>query len=259
LPSLERTSTQAGPPRARRLGAVAASLVAHALLFGFFIWAGFRAAEAVEQHADKSPIDVVYLQAAGPGGGGGGNPQPAAPATPKIPRPRPPDPVPLVEPAVLAQPPVPSLDVPVMTSMTDMLRANGQSGANLAPFGGGGRGNGGGLGDGSGLGPGKDGGFGNGARRSGAGCSQPTSIREVRPNYTSAGMRAKIQGSVAMDVVIRKDGTVGDVQIVKSLDRVFGLDEAAVKAARAWLFRPAVCGGIPESMIVTIELEFRLH
>jgi TonB family protein len=257
--SLERTSAGNRPPAARRLAAVAGSLAVHTLLFALFIWAGFHAAQVIEQPVDRSPIDVVYLQAAGPGGGGGGSPRPAAPATPQIPRPRPPDPVPVVEPAVLAQPPVPSLDVPVMTSMSDLLRANGQNGVNLAAFGGGGRGNGDGPGNGNGLRDGKDGGLGGGARRSGADCTQPTSVREVRPNYSSEAMRAKIQGNVVMDVVVRRDGTVGDVRVVTSLDRVFGLDEAAVKAAKAWLFHSAVCKGSPEDMIVTIELEFRLH
>jgi protein TonB len=213
----------------------------------------------IEQPVDTSPIDVVYLQAAGPGGGGGGSPQPAAPATPQLPHPRPPDPVPVVEPAVLSQPPVPSLDVPAMTSMNDLLRANGQSGVNLAAFGGGGRGNGDGPGRGSGLGDGDGGNTGGGPVRPGNGCTDPVAVHEVRPLFTSDAMRAKIQGNVRMEVVVRKDGTVGDVRIVSSLDRTFGLDESAVKAAKSWLFHPATCKGTAVDMIVTIELEFRLH
>jgi protein TonB len=81
----------------------------------------------------------------------------------------------------------------------------------------------------------------------------------MRPTYTGEGMKAKIQGDVTMEAVVRKDGTVGDVRVVGSLDRTYGLDEAAVKAAKAWVFHPATCQGAAVDMIVTITLEFRLH
>ena len=63
-------------------------------------------------------------------------------------------------------------------------------------------------------------------------------LREVKPQYTSDAMRAKVQGTVLLECVVRPDGTVGDVQILRSLDATFGLDQEAIKAAKQWRFAP---------------------
>ena len=56
------------------------------------------------------------------------------------------------------------------------------------------------------------------------------------------------------------DGTVGQVQVVKSLDANHGLDNEAIAAAKQWLFRPGrlKSDGRPVPVIVTIIIEFRL-
>ena len=68
--------------------------------------------------------------------------------------------------------------------------------------GGAGTGSGGGIGpgQGSGLGPGYGGGTGGGAYRPGNGVELPRVLREVRPNYTADAMRAKVQGTVWVEV-----------------------------------------------------------
>ena len=89
------------------------------------------------------------------------------------------------------------------------------------------------------------------------GITNPIALKQVEPKYTSEAMRAKIQGEVELNVVIRADGTIGDVRVAKSLDRVFGLDEEAIKAAKQWLFRPAMYNGKPVPILVTLVLEFK--
>ena len=71
----------------------------------------------------------------------------------------------------------------------------------------------------------------------GNGVTLPSVLHEERPQYTSDAMRAKVQGTVLLQCVVRPDGTVGDVQVVRSLDSTFGLDQQAMKAARKWRFR----------------------
>ena len=95
--------------------------------------------------------------------------------------------------------------------------------------------------------------------RPGNDVAPPRVLREIRPEYTSEAMRARIQGTVWLDVVVLPDGTVGDVTVSKSLDNVFGLDSQAVAAARQWLFSPGMRLGEPVAVLVTLELFFNLR
>jgi protein TonB len=122
-----------------------------------------------------------------------------------------------------------------------------------------GRGSGVGPGDGAGLGPGSGGGTGGGVYRPGSGVTLPRVLREVKPQYTSDAMRAKVQGTVLLQCVVKSDGSVGDVQVVRSLDSAFGLDQEAIKAARQWRFAPGMRLGEPVPVLVTIELTFTLR
>src|SRR4029077_9129912 len=112
---------------------------------------------------------------------------------------------------------------------------------------------------GSGLGAGFGGGTGGGVYQPGNGVSLPRILREVKPQYTSDAMRAKIQGAVLLQCVVRPDGSVTDIQVMRSLDPRFGLDEEAIKAARQWRFAPGTRMGQPVSVQITIELTFTLR
>lgn len=72
-------------------------------------------------------------------------------------------------------------------------------------------------------------------------------------------MRGKIVGQVEMELIVAPDGTVGAAQITKSLDAEYGLDNAALVAARYWLFNPGTREGAPVPTKVALVLEFRLN
>ena len=72
-------------------------------------------------------------------------------------------------------------------------------------------------------------------------------------------MRAKVQGAVMIQAIVREDGSVGQVRIVRSLDRTFGLDEEALKAVKNWRFSPGKRQGQNVAVIVEIELTFTLR
>ena len=110
-----------------------------------------------------------------------------------------------------------------------------------------------------GLGAGSGGGTGGGVYRPGSGIINPRVLREVKPQYTADAMRAKVQGTVLLECVILPDGSVGRVDVVRSLDSTFGLDQEAVKAARQWRFQPGTRFGEPVAVLVTIELTFTLR
>ena len=95
--------------------------------------------------------------------------------------------------------------------------------------------------------------------RAGTDIVNPRLIREVRPQYTAEALRAKITGTVYLEMVVLADGTVGNVRITRSLDPVFGLDEEAVKAARQWLFEPGTRFGEPVAVQVNLALDFNLR
>ena len=86
----------------------------------------------------------------------------------------------------------------------------------------------------------------------------PRVIKEVKPDYTDEAKAARIQGTVTLKVVVKDDGTVGDVQVTQSLDTQFGLDAEAVKAAKQWLFKPGMKAGKPVAVQISIELTFTL-
>jgi protein TonB len=122
---------------------------------------------------------------------------------------------------------------------------------------GGGTGSGIGPGSGPGMGEGSGGGFGGGAYRLGRGVTPPTLLKQVQPRYTAAAMRQQIQGNVALEVVVSREGIPVAIRVTRSLDP--GLDEEAVIAARQWRFTPARVGDLPVDVIVTILLDFNLR
>jgi periplasmic protein TonB len=85
----------------------------------------------------------------------------------------------------------------------------------------------------------------------------PVLVHEVKPQYTEAAIRRKVQGVVETKSVILADGTVGDVVITRSLDE--DLDKEAIKAIKQWTFKPGTKDGQPVAVQVNIELSFTLR
>jgi TonB family protein len=90
------------------------------------------------------------------------------------------------------------------------------------------------------------------------GVTLPVLLSERKPQYTAEAMRARIQGLVKLAAVVRPDGAVGDVWVVQSLDRVYGLDDEAMKALRQWRFTPGTKDGHPVAVRVELEMQFTL-
>lgn len=92
----------------------------------------------------------------------------------------------------------------------------------------------------------------------GEGVISPVMVREVKPQYTSEARKARIQGTVTLEVVVVEDGTVDKVKVTQSLDDKYGLDEQAVKAVKQWRFKPGTKDGKPVPVRVSIEMTFTL-
>jgi TonB family protein len=87
----------------------------------------------------------------------------------------------------------------------------------------------------------------------------PRLLQEVKPQYTPQAMRAKVQGTVGLECVVLKDGSVSECKVLRSLDAKFGLDEQAINAARQWRFAPGTKDGVPTDMTVTLDMAFTLR
>ena len=101
------------------------------------------------------------------------------------------------------------------------------------------------------------GGIDGGPYRPGGGIEPPRLLHEIRPNYTEDARRRGLKGEVLLEIVVQRDGTVGDVRILQSLGN--GLDQSAVEAVRQWRFAPARRLGAPVDALVEVAVEFRLR
>ncbi len=95
-----------------------------------------------------------------------------------------------------------------------------------------------------------------GTYRVGGGVSPPRLVSKVEPVFSSEARAAKLDGMVALWVVIGPDGVPGDVRVIRPLG--LGLDEQAVLAVRQWRFEPGTRDGQPVSVAATVEMNFRL-
>ena len=263
--------------RARFGNSFLASAAAH--IGGFFlvlvIIANMPASAPSPGPVDDKLPNIVWLNTPGPGGGGGGggNRMPDPPKRAELPG-KEKITIPTVKPPAPAPPkkevpqPETKLNIPAVTASAGVTEMPGAlTGLPSVPSqgmgtgGGAGTGTGTGIGPGrgSGLGPGVGGGTGGGYYRPGSGVTSPSVLKEVKPKYTADAMRAKVQGVVVVEAVVREDGTVGQVQIVRSLDPTYGLDQEAVKAVRLWRFLPGKRQGQNVPVLVEIELSFTLR
>ena len=89
------------------------------------------------------------------------------------------------------------------------------------------------------------------------GGTQPEEIDRVVPRYPAQARMREIAGPVVIRGIVRKDGTIDDVEIIKDLP--YGLGEAAREAVERWRFRPASYRGEPIDVYYTVTVNFRLR
>ena len=179
---------------------------------------------------------------------------PAARVKPVVERPPDPAPTPVLAAPVVAAAPDPAERDGVIERGRDTASSQGSGSAGGA---GTGLGTGNGGGSGSGIGDGSGGGTGGGPYRPGSGIDPPRLLREVKAVYTEEGRRRSITGDVLLEIVVRRDGSVADVSVLRGLGA--GLDQRAVEAVRQWRFSPARRFGTPVDVVVEVAVEFTLR
>lgn len=289
VPSERRMLARATPSHRNTWVPLLVSTSLHLIVLALVLLASLRltsADEPAETVTAVTPVRLVYLALPGPGGGGGGgglrapapppkaerrgtravsSPIPARRVPPPIrPQPAPPEPPPVpleakeLPPVVVPVAPV-AADPQEREGLIDQAKREAPPSRGAGSGGGSGAGQGSGIGegDGSGIGPGQGGGMGGGPYRPGSGVDPPRLVKEVRADYSEAARRANLRGEVILEIVVRRDGSVGDVRIVRRLGS--GLDERAVEAVRQWRFSPARLKGTPVDVLVEVAVEFQLR
>jgi periplasmic protein TonB len=79
----------------------------------------------------------------------------------------------------------------------------------------------------------------------------PGLIKKVEPQYPAIARTARLEGHVVVDAIIRKDGSVSDVKVLKSSNPMF--EQACIEAVRQWRFTPGT-----QDVILTVSVNFTL-
>ena len=80
-------------------------------------------------------------------------------------------------------------------------------------------------------------------------------VHQVKPQYPELAMKARIQGTVVLQAVIGKDGTVQDLRLVSGHPM---LAPAAIEAVRQWRYRPYLLNSEPVEVDTQINVNFTL-
>ncbi len=93
-----------------------------------------------------------------------------------------------------------------------------------------------------------------------AGVSSPVLIPEskVTPNYPEIARTARIEGNVVLQAVIHRDGTVGEITVLRCTKSYMGFEAAAVEAIAQWRYEPATQYGKPVDCYFTVLVNFQL-
>jgi TonB family protein len=82
----------------------------------------------------------------------------------------------------------------------------------------------------------------------------PVPVAKADPKYPPELIKAHVKGEVVLYAIVRKDGSVDSIQIVRGLDPQ--LDHNAIEALQRWKFRPGTHAGAPADFESVIFVPF---
>ena len=93
--------------------------------------------------------------------------------------------------------------------------------------------------------------------RVGGGITRPQKIVHVDPIYPAKAKADRIEGMVIVETVIATDGTVKDIEVIRSAHPL--LDAAAIEAVSQWEFTPTLLNGEPVELVMSVNVTFALE
>jgi TonB family protein len=94
----------------------------------------------------------------------------------------------------------------------------------------------------------------NGAANHSGDVSAPVPVHKVDPKYPQSAVLEHIEGEVILYGVIREDGSVDSIQLVRGIDE--HIDSNAVFAFSQWKFEPATKEGQPVALEAIVHIPF---
>jgi TonB family protein len=87
--------------------------------------------------------------------------------------------------------------------------------------------------------------------------SGPAPVEKVDPKYPQSIIDQHVDGEVVLYAIIRKDGSVDSIQIVRRLEPQ--LDKNSIEALARWKFRPGTRAGVPIDIEAVVHIPFRFR
>ena len=84
--------------------------------------------------------------------------------------------------------------------------------------------------------------------------ADPVAVHITDPKYPQDLIKGHVHGEVVLYAIIRKNGSVDSIQVVRDLDPQ--LDRNAIDALEKWTFRPATRAGVPVDVEAVIHVPF---
>ena len=88
-----------------------------------------------------------------------------------------------------------------------------------------------------------------------SGVAQGLLVHQVKPAYPPLAVQARIQGTVVLQAVIARDGTVRDLRVVSGHPL---LVQAAMEAVKQWRYKPYLLNDQPVDVDTQINVNFTL-
>ena len=82
---------------------------------------------------------------------------------------------------------------------------------------------------------------------------------KTEPEYPELARVARLEGNVILQAIIHSDGSVGDIEVLRTNRPNMGFEDSAVEAVKQWRYQPATQNGRPVEVYFTVFVEFKLH
>jgi len=88
--------------------------------------------------------------------------------------------------------------------------------------------------------------------------ARPIYLINSPPQYPRTAKKRGFQGTVVLEILVEKNGSVGDLRLFTSSGHNI-LDRAAMAAVKDWLFKPGMRGNVKVEMWVRVPIRFQLN